>query len=208
MRADRTLDFTLYRTSKKRSIPKILRHLSAVSLTNSPEFLMYLRFSERPYEPLVSRRAANCYTTRCIISDHLFLSTILSHKMPIRYALDISSNACARTIPRLKRSAKTRPLRTCSIKTTPTITRIQSGPKTWGNQRKAADFGPALKPFQKNRPAHNCRNTVGHSTYVLSLMSTPKNSHPRESIFSVRYTKPLTDIPNYLSYQVPSLIRP
>ena len=189
MRADRTLDFTLYRTSKKRSIPKILRHLSAVSLTNSPEFLMYLRFSERPYEPLVSRRAANCYTTRCIISDHLFLSTILSHETPIRYALDISSNACARPVRRTKPSAKARPLRTCSIKTTTTTTRIQSGPKTWGNQRKAAGFGPALKPVSKNCPAHDRRDTEGHTTYTLSLMSNRKISRRLRHEFFVRYIK-------------------
>ena len=140
-------------------------------------------------KPLVSRRAANCYTTRCIISDRSFLSTILGHEIPIGYALDISSSPCTTSFRHHEPFTKVRLLRTCSIKTTTTTTRIQSGPKTWGNQRKAADFGPALKPFQKNRPARRRRDTEGHTTYTLSLMSNRKISRRLRHEFFVRYIK-------------------
>jgi len=127
--------------------------------------------------------------TRCIISDHSFLSTILGHEIPIGYALDISSSPCTTSFRHHEPFTKVRPLRTCSIKTTTTTTRIQSGPKTWGNQRKAAGFGPALKPVSKNCPAHDRRDTEGHTTYTLSLMSNRKISRRLRHEFFVRYIK-------------------
>jgi len=73
--------------------------------------------------------------------------------------------------------------------------RFQSGPKTWGNQRKAAGFGPALEPISKSKkdcPIRDRRDSALDTTEVVSIMSTPKEI----ASAAIRISCPIDQIPN------------
>ena len=67
--------------------------------------------------------------------------------------------------------------------------RIPSGPKTWGNQRKAAGFGPALKPLSKKSLT---AETVGIVHIRCPLCQIEKTA-PAPICFSCPLSTPLTD---------------